>query len=110
MSAVRATIQAGICGFVTDVVARSEDEQNVQFAVESTCEKIRELAERLPAVDAYEELGSGFDGQVHGAVRASLRGCCSGCIVPAGIFKAMQVAAGTALPRDASVCFERLRG
>jgi len=28
------------------------------------------------------------------------KGCCEACIVPAGICKAIQVAAGLALPRD----------
>jgi len=36
-------------------------------------------------------------------VRAVLKGCCSGCAVPCGIFKAMQVAAGLALPAPASI-------
>ena len=105
MGAVATTIQAGVCGFVTHVTATSPDDQHVRFAIDSTCENIRELASRLPEVDAYAELGDGFDGQLHQAVRSSLRGCCSGCIVPAGLFKAMQVAAAVALPCDATVNF-----
>jgi hypothetical protein len=29
--------------------------------------------------------------------------CCAGCAVPAGLFKAMQVAAGLALPKDITI-------
>jgi hypothetical protein len=36
-------------------------------------------------------------------VRATLKGCCAGCAVPAGLFKAMQVAAGLALPKDINI-------
>ena len=54
-------------------------------------------------MDAYQEIGDGFDGAVHTAVRESLRGCCSGCVVPSGVFKAMQVAARVALPADSGV-------
>jgi hypothetical protein len=41
------------------------------------------------------------------AVRASLSGCCAGCAVPVGIFKAMQAAAGVALPRDVTITMEK---
>ena len=105
MSQVTATIHAGVCGFVTEVQATSEDQQYVGFQVTTPCENIKGLAERLPDVDAYAELGAGFDGELHEAFRASLRGCCSGCVVPAGIFKAMQIAAGVALPGAVSIEF-----
>ncbi len=107
MSAVLATVHAGVCGFVTRVAATSEDEQFVRFEIETPCENVQRLAASLPEVDAYAEVGAGFDGQIHQAARAALRGCCSGCVVPAGLFKAMQVAAGVALAKDASLHFER---
>ena len=100
---VRTTIQAGICGFTTTITAISDDMQNVTFEIESDCENIRRLAEGLPQVDGYSEIGAGFEGAIHVAVRATLKGCCSGCIVPCGIFKSMQVAAGLALPAPASI-------
>ena len=98
-----AEVNPGVCGFNARIEATSEDEQNVSFAIASECNNIRSLAGRLGTVDAYREIGDGFDGVVHTAVRESLRGCCSGCIVPSGIFKAMQVAARVALPADAGV-------
>lgn len=99
----KATISAGVCGFTTTVVAVSDDMQNVTFQIESDCENIKRLADGFPAVDGYIEIGAGFDGAIHQAVRDTLKGCCSGCLVPCGIFKAMQVAAGLALPAPASV-------
>jgi len=102
-------IQAGICGFITNVSAASADQQNVTFAVESNCEKIRALAEKLKdiqPVDAFQEISPADDGKIMGVVRDALKGCCAGCAVPAGIFKAMQVAAGLALPKDISVKFK----
>jgi len=103
MCRVQGTIHAGVCGFVTHVTARSEDQQHVAFEVNSTCETITALAATLPTVDAYAELGAGFDGELWSAIRSHLKGCCSGCVVPAGLFKTMQVAAGVALPQTASV-------
>jgi hypothetical protein len=107
MAQVRATIQAGICGFVTEVLAACDDDQHVTFAVTSPCEKVRSLAEHLPAVDAYDEIRAGSEGVLLSTARAHLTGCCAGCVVPAGLFKAMQVAAGLALPHAIGIEVER---
>lgn len=100
-------IQAGICGFRTVVRARSDDMQNVTLQVESTCEKIAALAAQLGPIDAYQEIGDGFDGIVLTAARNALKGCCAGCAVPSGIFKTVQVAGGVALPATISITMER---
>ncbi len=104
---IKTTIQAGICGFTTTVLACSEDMQNVTLQITSTCDKIRGLAADLGIVYAYQEIGNGFDGTVHKAVRKHLNGCCSGCVVPSGIFKTMQVAGGVALPTPVSFTIEK---
>ena len=100
-------IQAGICGFRTKVRAHSDDLQNVTLEIESTCENISALAARLGPIDAYQEIGDGFDGVVLTAAREVLKGCCAGCVVPGGIFKTVQVAGGVALPAPISVTIER---
>jgi len=99
----KAVIGAGVCGFTTTVTANSDDMQNVSFEIESDCENIKKLAADFPQVDGYSEIGAGFEGAIHEAVRRTLKGCCSGCIVPCGIFKSMQVAAGLALPAPAFI-------
>jgi hypothetical protein len=105
MSTVKATINAGVCGFVTEVTATCEDSQHVSFEIATPCEKVQKLAQALPTVDADAEIGSGFGGQVMTAVRGCFEGCCSGCAVPIGVFKAMQVAAGLALPQTVTMEF-----
>jgi len=107
MSIAKATINAGVCGFVTNVTATCEDDQNVGFVVESPCEKIQALGAALPTVDAYAEIGAGFDGQVLSTARSVLGGCCAGCVVPSGIFKTMQVSARLALPAPIGMQIER---
>jgi len=103
---IKVEVDAGVCGFQTCVRAASEDGQNVVFDVASGCEKIRGLASELQAngpVDAFQEISPDGPSVVMSAVRERLTGCCAGCAVPAGVFKAMQVAAGLALPRDISI-------
>jgi hypothetical protein len=97
---ITTNVKAGVCGFVTDITADSDDSQNVTFKVVSNCEKITKLAGSLPVVDAYTEIGAGFDGQLFAAIRDNLSGCCAGCAVTVGLFKSMQVAAQLALPQE----------
>jgi len=99
-------IDAGACGFHTTVRASSGDGQHVGFEISTDCEKIGELSRRLSEageVDAYKEICPAGESVVMEATRATLKGCCSGCVVPAGIFKGLQVAAGLALPVNPSI-------
>jgi hypothetical protein len=102
----KAEIGAGICGFKTTCRAASKDDQNVTFEIESECEKIRDFAAKLKAkgeVDAFEEISAKGESIVLSTSREILKGCCGACAAPIGVFKAMQVAAGIALPKDIQV-------
>jgi hypothetical protein len=100
---VKTHVQAGVCGFATDITAISDDMQNVTLGVTSTCEKIAALGSKLPVLDAYSEIGTGYEGELYKVIRENIQGCCAGCAVQVGLFKAMQVAAGLALPRDIEI-------
>lgn len=93
-------VEAGICGFITEIEANSEDSQHVSFKVNTDCEKIGKLSKKLGTYDAYNEIKEGFDGELFKAIRTELKGCCAGCAVPVGFFKSMQVAAVVALPKN----------
>jgi len=100
-----ADIEPGVCGFSAKVVAECADEQNVRFSIDSPCEKVCAWALELGGqgeVDAWAEVG-GTAGIVLGTAQKHLKGCCSACAVPMGAFKAMQVAAGLALPKDVGI-------
>lgn len=99
-------IDTGICGFQTKILADSDDSQNVTFKIVSGCEKARAFGEALIAkgpVDGYAEIGTGADGVILTTAHDFLKGCCAACAVPVGVFKAMQVAAGVALPKDVTL-------
>jgi len=100
---VKTRVEAGICGFVTEIEANSEDSQHVSFKVDTDCEKIENLSEKLTTYDAYNEIKEGFDGELFKVIREELKGCCAGCAVPVGLFKSMQVAAIVALPKNISI-------
>lgn len=99
-------VDGGICGFQTRIHAESDDTQTVTFKIASGCEKARAFGEALAAkgpVDGYAEIGAGSEGTVLTTARESLKGCCAACAAPIGAFKAMQVAAGVALPKDVTL-------
>ena len=103
-------IEAGICGFRTTASVASPDDQNVSFAVQTDCEKVRQLGDLLSVqgpFDAFQEIGTLPGSAVMQAARSVLTGCCAGCAVPVGLFKAMQVAAGLALPNDVLIRLTR---
>ncbi len=109
MCKAHAIVHAGICGFVTEVTASGNDDQEVTFTITSPCANIQRLAAALPAdIDAYSEIGTGYAGIIWTAAHSIVRGNCSGCIVAPAIFKAMQVAAGLALPAESVINIERV--
>ncbi len=104
-------ITAGVCGFKTKAVAKSDDEQQVEFAISSDCEKINTLSRQIVqagAVDAYQEISVQGKSKILALAEQQLDGCCAACAVPIGLFKAMQVAAGLALPAEVSIHLEKM--
>ncbi len=102
-------IDAGVCGFRTRATALSDDSQHVTFDLESDCQKIVALGQRLAeagALDAYGEIDVRTGPVLLTTARGGLTGCCAGCAVPVGLFKLMQVTAGLALPKDITINME----
>ena len=103
-----ADVQAGICGHRTRIAAETGDGRQVSFAVETTCDNIERLKERLAAqgtVDAYGEINPRAASTVTALAREAA--ICTDCIVPSAALKAMRVAAGLALPAGASIAIEK---
>jgi hypothetical protein len=111
MSTASATIHAGICGFTTRVRAEADEAYQVSLTVESDCEKVQaygvELAPKMP-LTAFDDLRLGSEGAILGTARQYLKGCCAACVTCDGVFKAMQVAAGLALPARVGIELELL--
>ncbi len=99
----RADIHAGICGFHTVVEARATDDpRRVGLAIQSECSAIRKLAESLTEVDPFREFT--FRRQMPLTLEKAAEFCShAACPVPSGIIKAVEVAAGLALPADVTI-------
>jgi hypothetical protein len=101
-------IYAGICGFTTDVESTSDDRRHVKLKIDSTCPDVKRIIGKLadPTWDAYVVIGP--CAQKGNMFDTALMRICGelphvACPVPAGICKAVEVAARLALPRDAHI-------
>ncbi|MDI7278228.1 MAG: hypothetical protein QME94_19800 [Anaerolineae bacterium] len=102
-----AEIDAGICGHVTRVQAvAAPDGNRVLLTIVSDCPWVQKMAGELREVDPLREITYRGEGpQVLAVAAMSLRH--PACPVPSGILKAVEAAAGLALPRDVRVRVSR---
>ena len=97
------SVMSGICGMITEIRATSDDQaRKVQLEINTRCENIQKLAQNLKVVDPMEEIS--FRGKGPKTLRMAAKHCKhTACPVPSGIIKAIEVASGLALPKDASI-------
>ena len=96
-------VMSGICGMITEIRATSDDPlKKVRLEINTRCEGIQKLAEELKEVDPMEEIS--FQGDGPKTFRMATKHCKhTACPVPSGIIKAIEVASGLALPKDATI-------
>lgn len=100
---VKGIINSGICGFTINVEADSQDRQHVRLKINSDCPNYQKIAEELVEVDAFAELfrNPAHAGRVYESfVKHSPHPSCPGL---SGILKTIEVAAGLALPKTATI-------
>jgi len=105
--AIRASIRAGACGFGTDVHATCADGLRVALQLESDCPKVQAMAAALPELSAVDEV---LRKPLVGTTPAKMAGqyrLHASCPVPVGILKAVEAAAGLALPTRCEICLEQ---
>jgi hypothetical protein len=97
----KAEIHAGICGFNTVVEAKSDGEK-VYLTITSDCTAIQRLGKELTEVEPFHEISARRS--MPQTLEKGMKYCThSACPVPVGIIKAIEVAAGLALPADVSI-------
>jgi hypothetical protein len=100
----RSEITSGICGFTTAVRADLDATApyEIHLEIETDCPNVRALADELRQVNALEEI-TYRRGMPHTIECAASTLGHPACPVPSGILKAIEVAAGLALPKDAVI-------
>ena len=96
-------VMSGICGMITEIRATSDDDAGkVYLDINTRCEGIQKLADKLKVVDPKQEVS--FEGDGPKTLRLAAKHCKhTSCPVPSGIIKAIEVASGVAMPKDARI-------
>ena len=96
-------VVSGICGMITEIRATADERlATVKLDIDSGCENIQNLASELDVVKPFEEIA--FRGEGPKTLRLAAAHCKhAACPVPSGIIKAVEVASGLALPKDAVI-------
>jgi hypothetical protein len=101
----RVIIDSGVCGFSTTITTSSEDRQNVAISYETECPHAVKARDSLTQIDAYQELfRKPHETPVYQALSPHLPHVT--CPLYSGFLKAIEVAAGLALPKDVSFKIE----
>lgn len=99
-------VEAGVCGFVTEVEALLDDSQKVTLNIESDCPHVMALAGEYPESEGMMEVFLPFgESPLFKAAKNTLKH--SACPVPTAIMKAIEVSCGLALPRDVAMKVEK---
>jgi hypothetical protein len=104
---IKAEVCAGVCGFCTTVQA-SGDGPDVWVEAISDCPRVQDLAAELGALDAFQEVLSKPLAETKLALLSAKYRLHATCPVPVGILKAIEAAAGLALPADCRVELARV--
>lgn len=98
----KAEIEAGNCGYTTTVEATADEMRRVTLHIESECAAVRRMAEHLTEVDPFQNIS--FRRGMPPVLELGATYCShAACPVPVGIIKAIEVAAGVALPGEAKI-------
>lgn len=101
----KSEIQAGGCG-MTATVETEMDGMTCKLTITTDCPHIQALAAAMPEVEPFREIS--FQGQGPLTLKLAAEHLPHpACPVPTGIIKAAEVAAGLALPADATIKIER---
>ncbi len=102
----KVTVEAGVCGFATEIETLINDSQQVVLKIDSQCPNIRALAEDYNLSEGMTEVFMPFgESPLFQAAKRHLKH--SACPIPSAIMKAIEVTCGLALPRDVTMKIER---
>jgi hypothetical protein len=95
-------VDAGVCGHWARVRAEKTTGYTVRLTIETDCPHVQKIAPEPLEVDAVRQIG------LRGGLPSLLENayaCCAhaACPVPSALIKAVEVAAGLALPADVTM-------
>ncbi len=102
---IRVAVESGICGFHFTIEAWEKEKRKISIRISgSECQQIQRLSELVPEMNLKDLFAPISRNLVFSSAQSA--GCHPSCPVPVGILKAVEVAMGMALPKDAVIRFE----
>jgi len=106
LKVAKVEVFSGICGFKTKIVALPGEKRSVELTLESECPNIRKIIDSIGIVYPFKELfGKLHESEVYKVTSSAIPH--PSCPVPAAVLKAVEVAAGLALPKDVHIAIEQ---
>ena len=101
----KVTVKPGVCGLISEITVEADEMQTCKVSIVSACDAIKAMEAALSEVDGFTECFARFsDSEVYKAADAHCKHLA--CPVPSGILKAIEVACGLALPKNAEIIVE----
>jgi len=104
----RVLVDAGICGYSTEVEVIKISAQRVSVALTSDCEMVNQVVEQVRELDWRDALRERENSLLCKSVFRCIRH--AACPVPVAIIKAIEVEVAMALPKDVFIHFLRPPG
>lgn len=98
-------VAAGACGFSAVIRAEKGPKHTVDISVETGCAMVQKMAAEIASLGRREALLGIAKNPVYQAAGRHLKH--AACPVPAAVLKALEVAAGLNVPKDATIVFSK---
>jgi len=92
-------VEAGVCGFTTEIVARQNGNPKIELDIKSACPHVQALAKEYTEAEGMTEVFAPYsESQLFQKAKQHIKH--AACPVPTAIMKAIEVSSGLALPAD----------
>jgi hypothetical protein len=102
----KGTIDSGICGFITEVITSKGEKGKIKVDIKTDCPNFTKVAKEFTEVDPYKEVLVRYNKTLICEL-SSKHSPHPSCPIPSGILKTIEVEAGLALPKNASITIEK---
>lgn len=96
-------VESGICGFKTTITVEPLGKRKARVTLKSECEMVGDMQKDIRELDMMSVFTGFMNNPVYVAASGRLKH--TACPVPSGILKALEVAMGLSLPKNASIVF-----
>ncbi|RKX99680.1 MAG: hypothetical protein DRP54_06805 [Spirochaetes bacterium] len=104
----KAVVNAGVCGYGAVIIAEAKDAMGKALvSLDTECNNLKELGQNLE-IEIMDVVQKGCSSEIFTQITQLVPNMHCPCPVILGIFEAVKIAAGLALPKDISIRLEKI--